>query len=650
MFKIHISRFGLLSTLVALLLGSCVPAAARGVQEFAFDNVSFRFDPALAEGVGGELVPGGEMELLGYRDRLPQHVAVTFSGYYPERPLDSHTLNENVGAQIFVYPTANWWPASDWLSPPEVFPNLKALLESRPEAPEQPIPTLPIWPHTQVFRSQVRYLDFQNGSGVRFITQYAVEAVPVTNREIFYSFQGLTQDGSYYVAAYFPIAAAGLDDEPVVEDWEAFSAGYQDYLAETVSRLNTLASDEFEPDLDLLDAIIPSLSVDTSKAPVDMYSEAITHLKAWDPFYPSAIAVQDLMNGWSIGRTSGSGAHVLRTQDGGHIWKDVTPPEPAQSEEERAKEAEGSFLDTEHAWISYFYVPLAENGIKVPDAPVVWRTQDGGFSWEASEPLDLGDGPISDYRLGSVQFVDESNGWLLAHVGGMNPSGIVLFHSQDGGKTWERLQDPSSAYLQDCGDIHVYFKDASVGWAMGNCDEVGVPYLKRTDDAGRTWQAVELPGPSSEPDLWESQSWLCGTQHMHFVSPQDGFFTAGCPNDTYSDYRAVLWSTHDGGESWQAALLPDIGSLGFIDANTGWLLGSLDDPLAPSLYKTEDGGQSWTAIASLDWNTTRPFHKLNFVDELHGWMTTVGKENGALVFTEDGGVTWQVIDGPVVGY
>ncbi|HEX5808722.1 MAG TPA: hypothetical protein VFY25_08670, partial [Anaerolineales bacterium] len=102
MFKIHISRFGLLSTLVAVLLGSCVPAAARGVQEFAFDNVSFRFDPALAEGVGGELVPSGEMEILGYHYRLPQHVAVTFSGYYPERPLDPHTLNENVGAQIFV--------------------------------------------------------------------------------------------------------------------------------------------------------------------------------------------------------------------------------------------------------------------------------------------------------------------------------------------------------------------------------------------------------------------------------------------------------------------------------------------------------------------------------------------------------------------
>ena len=90
----------------------------------------------------------------------------------------------------------------------------------------------------------------------------------------------------------------------------------------------------------------------------------------------------------------------------------------------------------------------------MPAAPVVWRTQDRGFSWEASEPLDLGEVPISDYRITNMQFVDEADGWLLIHVGGMN-TGVMLFHSQDGGKSWERLLDPSSADLQDCRDVRV---------------------------------------------------------------------------------------------------------------------------------------------------------------------------------------------------
>jgi photosystem II stability/assembly factor-like uncharacterized protein len=634
--------------LASLLLGSCAPAASSSVQDFKFENLSFRFDTALAESVHGEIVPSGEMEIFGFGDHLPEHLAVMFSGYYPERTLDPKTLNDDVGAQIFVYPTANWWPASDWLSPPEVFPNLKALLADRPEAPELPIPTLPIWPHTQVFRSQVKYLDFQNGNGVRFITQYAVEAIPVTNREIFYSFQGLTQDGTYYVAAYFPLAAAGLDDEPVVEDWEAFNAGYQNYLTETLGHLNALSSDEFEPKLDLLDAVIQSLVVDTSKAPVDVYGQAIPRLAAGDSVDLSAVAMQDLWVGWAIGGSGGLGDHLLTTEDGGYSWRDVTPPEPAEPTEERVKMAAGSFLDTKRAWATYFYVPLAENGIKVPTAPIVWRTQDGGFSWNASEPLSLGDDPISDYRITNLQFVDEANGWLLAHVGGMQPNGVVLFHSQDGGKTWERLLDPSSAYLQDCGNIRVHFKDAEVGWATGSCDTVPSAYLKRTDDAGRNWQVVELPAPTNEPDLWQSQSWTCMTQSLHFPSPQDGFLTAGCNNNSFSDFRAVLWSTHDGGESWQAALLPGIGSLGLINTDTGWLLDSSNESLGFKLHKTEDGGESWTMIASLDWNTTTPLEALNFVDELNGWVTTVGEVNGALALTRDGGVTWEIIDKPVV--
>ena len=140
---------------------------------------------------------------------------------------------------------------------------LQSLLETRPPAPENEIPLLPLINAAQVFHTQVKYLDFQNGRGVRFITQYSQDVAPVTNQNIFYSFQGLTQDGAYYVAAYFPIAADGLSDELEIEDWEAFNAGYQDYLSETVSHLDALSSHEFEPDLALPDSVIQSLVVDT---------------------------------------------------------------------------------------------------------------------------------------------------------------------------------------------------------------------------------------------------------------------------------------------------------------------------------------------------------------------------------------------------
>ncbi len=68
------------------------------------------------------------------------------------------------------------------------------------------------------------------------------------------------------MAAAFPINAEGLPDRSVIEDWdvddwETFSAGYEDYLKETASQLDALPADQFEPNLDMLDQVIQSLMV-----------------------------------------------------------------------------------------------------------------------------------------------------------------------------------------------------------------------------------------------------------------------------------------------------------------------------------------------------------------------------------------------------
>jgi hypothetical protein len=143
----------------------------------------------------------------------------------------------------------------------EEMEKLQALLQTRPPAPEGQLPLLPLINAAQVFHAQVKYLDFQNGSGVRFLTQYSQDIFPIVNQHLFYTFQGLTQDGAHYVVAAFAIDAAGFPDEPDISDWEAFSAGYEDYLAETTNQLDALSSDQFEPDLALLDSVIQSLRV-----------------------------------------------------------------------------------------------------------------------------------------------------------------------------------------------------------------------------------------------------------------------------------------------------------------------------------------------------------------------------------------------------
>jgi hypothetical protein len=87
-----------------------------------------------------------------------------------------------------------------------------------------------------------------------------------TGQELFYTFQGFTADGVYYVAAFFPLTTAVLPDTIEVDNWESFHANYDTYLSETTSVLDQLSPTEFTPDLTLLDAVVTSLRVEPDSA------------------------------------------------------------------------------------------------------------------------------------------------------------------------------------------------------------------------------------------------------------------------------------------------------------------------------------------------------------------------------------------------
>jgi hypothetical protein len=226
-----------------------------------YQGVHYEYDSTLAESVWPEIAPAkeGTSDAPGWLV-WPEHVRFTFAGSQEAGDFLVSGMGPFVHPQLMIFPAKTFGTLSEFAQ--QEVENLQALLEARPPAPEQQLPLLPLINAAQVFHAQAKYLDFQNGSGVRFITQYSQDVFPIVNQNIFYTFQGLTRDGSYYVVAAFPIDAEGLPDEPLIEDWEAFSAGYQDYLTETTGQLDALAAGQFEPNLDMLDAFVQSLVVD----------------------------------------------------------------------------------------------------------------------------------------------------------------------------------------------------------------------------------------------------------------------------------------------------------------------------------------------------------------------------------------------------
>lgn len=185
-----------------------------------------------------------------YWEIMPQHWVVTLQDY----PISDHIMKP----QIFVYPVAEL-PAFN-TGAATIASDLKTLLEDREI--EDYLPFLPMYNAAQVMHSQVEYLDFKNGSGVRFLTQFDQAPLPINNMELIYTFQGLTSDGKYYVAAVFPVSHADLPDTNLANaqtqsDLEEFPT----YLAETVAWLEQQPAASFAPDLSVLDALIQTIEV-----------------------------------------------------------------------------------------------------------------------------------------------------------------------------------------------------------------------------------------------------------------------------------------------------------------------------------------------------------------------------------------------------
>jgi len=344
--------------------------------------------------------------------------------------------------------------------------------------------------------------------------------------------------------------------------------------------------------------------------------------------------------GWGIGNLAGDPTdHILRTNDGGITWTRVTPPEPP------GKRATGGFLDLQNAWVIYVERPPAAS----PTSTQVWRTTNGGANWTQNN-LDVSGSEYFDPS--EVMFVSAQVGWLLGHVGaGMNHDYVMGFATGDGGAHWTKVIDPvgagSSDLYMSCTKTGLVFANVSTGWVTGDCNGVqsGPPYLQKTTDGGHAWAQQNLPAPAAAPNLFATDAQLaCGTDHLAFTTPSNGALVVKCLD--YSAHSALaeawLYVTSDGGGTWTGRALPlPYGNLFFLNATTGWWLGSTttEGTGLTAMYQTTDSGANWALLTNkLSW-----MGPVDFVTNQTGWVIAHAGSNTALVRSVNGGSKWGLI-------
>lgn len=157
-----------------------------------------------------------------------------------------------------------------------------------------------------------------------------------------------------------------------------------------------------------------------------------------------------------------------------------------------------------------------------------------------------------DAALHAVQFVDRSEGWAVGDDG-------VIWHSVDGGRSWERQPSGVRASLRS-----LHFLNPYVGWVAGREElpngGVSAGVLLFTRDGGLRWHRFVL-------------NTLPGLNRVRFLDNRTGF-VAG---DGTEQFPTGVFKTTDAGKTWQPVHGPRCPAwlaADFLDDHTGALAGA----------------------------------------------------------------------------
>ncbi len=195
-------------------------------------------------------------------DKAPAHTQLTLNDYL--------LSGKSIQPQVVVYPAQDYAALNTIAAQNLTY--LRSVQENPAASANAGLPVVPFFNSIPVYSAVPQVIPFQNGTGVRFLTQYAQYSAPANNQELFYTFQGLTADGAYYIVATFPITAPGLGESsdpnaavpvggvayPKIGSPEA---EWTSYYAAVTDLLTATAPKAFIPTLAQLDTLIESMRV-----------------------------------------------------------------------------------------------------------------------------------------------------------------------------------------------------------------------------------------------------------------------------------------------------------------------------------------------------------------------------------------------------
>ena len=258
------------------------------------------------------------------------------------------------------------------------------------------------------------------------------------------------------------------------------------------------------------------------------------------------VAFSDARHAWAVGADYGSGdrqaALMLASADGGQTWKRV------------AVAGQEGMLSVQF--------PTASTGYVTADGGVLYTTTDGGATWARGVAV------ASDVSLYGLSFTDATHGWVCGAQGNEDWYGGRCYVTIDSGATWRDVTPDPDAVLLDGS-----FLPGGEGWVAGRNGRIF-----HTADGGESWERQSAAIGAGVD--------LAGIQ---FVDAQNGWAVGSCWPLEYGGMGwALILHTVDGGQTWvqqDCGVAPSAQSVSALDATSAWAAGN-----EGLVLRTGDGG------------------------------------------------------------
>lgn len=137
---------------------------------------------------------------------------------------------------------------------------LKSLIANPNQPLPERLPFLPTFNASSYFHSNFETVNFQNGAGIRYLTAFSQVPLPILNTHMLYTFQGITNDGLYYVSTTFAVNIGFLVGQQAPTDWPDVTI-LENQINTVTQQLNNSKPEEFTPSLLVLDSLVQSIVV-----------------------------------------------------------------------------------------------------------------------------------------------------------------------------------------------------------------------------------------------------------------------------------------------------------------------------------------------------------------------------------------------------